>query len=86
MFNDYVEYTIAAHFLSAIINQDRTGLDDDEEQALNEFLSSLFSADGCWEIADNDFETHFARCDILDMHVDCVNVNFHFHNTNILAN
>ena len=35
--HDTIEYNIGTHYLSALINQDYTGLSDEEEGALEEF-------------------------------------------------
>jgi len=78
--NDYYKYSISQHFISAIANDDRTGLDDDEEQALNEFLASLPTAEGTWDFED---DASFTWCDIIDMYSECVCAKLHFHNTNI---
>lgn len=78
--NDYYEYRISQHFVAAIVNGDHTGLDDDEEQALNDFYGALPTDCGTWEFEE---EASFMRCDIIDMHSDCVKAKLHFHNTNI---
>lgn len=76
--NDYYEYSISEHFISAIINDDRTGLDDDEEQDLNDFLDKLPTSEGIWDIADD--ESNFTRCDICNMYSECLTVKLWFHN------
>ena len=78
--NHYYEYRISQHFVAAIVNDDRSGLDDDEEQALNDFYASLPTDCGVWEFED---EVSFMRCDIIDMHADCVKAKLHSHNSNI---
>lgn len=78
--NDYYEYRISQHFVAAIVNGDHSGLDDDEEQKLNDFYGALPTDCGTWEFED---EASFMRCDILDLHADCVKAKLHFHNSNI---
>jgi len=80
--NDCYEYSICEHFLSAMVNGDRSGLDDDEDQALKEFYAALPTDSGVWEFAD---ESSMASCDIIGGYAVCVKAKLHFHNTNIVA-
>lgn len=63
---DSYTYTISAHFLSAIINGDETGLDDDESDSLSDFLSNLPASNGHWDCDDAD-SFDFARCDVMGL-------------------
>lgn len=56
---DYYEFRISEHFLSALINDDRTGLSDDNESALDNWLDNLELPTGHWDIVEdsNDFKT-----------------------------
>ncbi len=67
-FKEY-DYTIADHWSPALINGDYSGLDDDEIQALENFMSDLPSAWGHWDIPDDypdfrvdDVTGYFANC------------------------
>ena len=78
--NDFYEYTIGSHFLSAIVNDDYSGLDGEDERQLKDFLESLppAAAGGVWIVQDD--EAHFARCEVTDLYADCLTVKLHFHN------
>ena len=78
--NDFYEYTIGSHFLSAIINSDCSGLDDRDEWFLDEFLANLPPAavGGSWDVQDGEAE--FALCEVTNLYSDCVTVKLHFHN------
>ena len=69
-------YTLADHWLSAIINGDYTGLEDDEVQTLDTFLADLpkhfhykTPMIGVWDVIGD--EGHFARDDISGLHANC---------------
>ena len=47
------EYRIGKHFLSALIYDDYTGLSDDEEKALNDWIDKNFDT-GCALLFDTD--------------------------------
>ena len=79
MINDYYEYQIAEHFISAIINGDCSGLDDCEETLLNTFLKYL-PVTGTWDVTD---DSNFVYCDITGMYSLCYTMKLHFHNTNL---
>ena len=85
MLNDYYEFTISETFLSAIFNGDESGLDDWESRVLGQFLECLPSeaVGGVWEIADDEFEAHFERCEITHLHSNCVTICLHFHNATL---
>lgn len=59
---DYCEYRIGAHFLSALINNDYTGLDDKEEDTLRFFIRQVQKQWGIghWSVSDDGEE--FAMC------------------------
>lgn len=67
---DDMDYTIGAHFASALINDDYSGLDDDESLALNKWLALHEMRGAYWDIVGDNLE--FARCEITDLHGDCV--------------
>ena len=51
---DYYEYNISGHWISAIINNDYTGLEEHEEKQLNQFMDTLPQVDGHWDINDDN--------------------------------
>lgn len=65
---DLYEYTILSNFLPAIINDDWTGLDDNEEKQLRDWITARHEG-----MARNNYSfigyeyvtcTNFARCEI----------------------
>jgi len=61
-FDEY-EYEIGAHFLSALINGDTTGLEDNEERDLDAWVTDAAPGVGHWsDVADSDNE--FGTCDV----------------------
>lgn len=59
---DCYEYVIGEHFLSALINDDYSGLSDDDEKALDIWLESLDLPQGHWDIVEDSH--NFSGCDI----------------------
>jgi hypothetical protein len=80
MLNDYYEYTISETFSSALINQDPSGLDDNEERQLDTFLESATQGLIAATFVIEDGEPNFERCDICDLHANCVTLRLYFHN------
>lgn len=73
---DSITFTVATHFLSALINGDETGLDDNESADVNEFVDYVHAcAPAGYTFAhfscENDEEGNFAQCDICQMQADC---------------
>ena len=68
---DSYTYTISAHLLSAIINGDETGLDDDESDSLSDFLANLPAPNGHWDCDDADY-SDFGRCEVMGLMSDVV--------------
>lgn len=66
-------YTIASHFVPALINGDVTGLDANDEHKLDVFVANLPGWQGHWEIRD---DAGFARCEVTDLHAECVHVDY----------
>jgi hypothetical protein len=80
--NDHYEYTIAGHYLTAIVNGDYSGLSDEEENDLNRFLSEANNLDNAtWDLPED--EPHFAICEICGLHADCYTVKLYFNNPTI---
>ena len=80
MLNDYYEYTISETFASALINQDLSGLDDNEESQLDAFLDSAPQGLIAGTFVIEDGEPSFERCDICDLRANCVTLRLYFHN------
>jgi hypothetical protein len=80
MLNDYYEYRISETFASALINQDISGLDDNEERQLDAFLDSTPQGLIAGTFVIEDGEPSFERCDICELHANCVTLRLYFHN------
>lgn len=77
--NDYYEETIAAHWLSAMINDDYTGLSEPEAAELDAFMLT-FAALPNLTISTADDESQFAVDAVSRLHADCYTVRFYFTN------
>jgi hypothetical protein len=75
---DYYQYEISAHFVSAIINMDYTGLNDLEEAELDNWLDNLPVKNGHFDIVDYDGETFFSPCEISGLYSECLNLRVYF--------
>jgi hypothetical protein len=71
---DSYEYTVAEHWLSAIVNGDYSGLTDSEESDLNAWLEANQEAGAHW---DTDGYIRFDRDEISDLMADCVSLIQH---------
>lgn len=70
------EFTIAEHYLSALINGDYSGMDDAEESDFDSWLQSAQNGRlGHWDCAT---ESNFMRCDVTGLRADCVTATFYF--------
>jgi hypothetical protein len=73
---DTIEYTIASHYLSALINDDYSGLNNEETVELNEFIRREYPAGAkatSWTIGDDESES-FARCSVSGFMANCSTV------------
>jgi len=77
-------YKIAEHFVSAIMNDDWTGLDEADSGQLTSFLAGLpvhfhYKAPmhSIWQIA-SDYTDDFARCDVSDLHANCATMTLNY--------
>jgi hypothetical protein len=72
---------VSEHFMPALINDDLTGLSDDDEAALKKFLANSTQLDG-WEFRhfshDNDSFPEFTTCDITGLYSNCVTIKLVF--------
>ena len=65
-----MDYIIGAHFASALINGDYTGLDDHEEAALNAWLEQHEMRGGHWDMKGDGLD--FALCEVTNLMSDCI--------------
>ena len=77
------KYTIAEHWLCPLINDDYSGLEDDEVNELEGFLNSLpkhyhFKSrmHSTWDIEEE--EPFFAEDEITGLYTNCLNVTLIF--------
>ena len=73
---DNMDYIIATHYLSAIINDDYSGLDDDEESDLRAFLAANEQRGGHWDCGDESPE--FLTDEVSGLKADCVLVRQYY--------
>lgn len=71
---DSYTYYIGEHLAPAIINGDYTGLNDEEEKQLDEFLTGF--SDGHWSIDSTD-EDH-CNCAVSELYTKTVSMSYHF--------
>ena len=76
-------FTLADHWISAIINGDYSGLEDNEVKTLDAFLADLpkhyhYKAPmhGIWDVIGD--EGHFARDEISHLHANCFDCTLTF--------
>jgi len=74
---DWYEYEISEHYLSAMINDDWSGLEEQEERELNDFLESLPFTGGHWAIVEGG-ENEFGLCDVSGMRANTEAVRLMF--------
>ncbi len=75
---DYYSFNIAEHYASAIINGDYSGLSDEEEEEINEWLKSTTPKfTGHWSITDIS-EQEYRGCDIAGLPAWCVELRYNF--------
>ena len=82
MFEMY-SFTVAKHFIPAIINGDDTGLDDNDSVQLEVFMGvtlascamqGMTSTNHHWS-DDGDDNTNCARCEITNLMADCATLH-----------
>ena len=68
-----ITYTVSADLLCALINNDYSGLNESEELNLNYFVRDLNNTYESYHFSFmNDEETFFSKCEILNLHSDCL--------------
>ena len=79
MLNDFFEFTISEHLISALINADYSGLNDEEEKLLNDFMSQYSDyKNATWDVVSEN--GHFIDCDVTGLFSNCYDVKLHFTN------
>ena len=64
-------FSVGDYFTPAIINGDCSGLEEDEAELLDTFLSYVEEAHGPGHWSCNDEERDFERCDVTWLYSDC---------------
>lgn len=87
IFEEPEEYTIASHFLSALIDDDYSSFtyhaesEREEARAIKQFDRWVQDAQagrsGHWSYPNEEEYYNFKRCDITGLLSDCVTVTFH---------
>ena len=73
-----IEYVVASHYLSALINGDYSGLDDDECGHVDDFNNQV-TDQGEFSHYDTEGEQiDFAECEISGLMADCVRLVAHY--------
>lgn len=76
---DYYIFTISDHYASALVNGDYTGLEDNEEKELNDFLAHLKREYGNSNLILTDYyaetEPDFNKCDVTNLWANCLQFN-----------
>jgi hypothetical protein len=75
---DYYTFNIGAHYLSAIINGDESGLTNTEISEINRFMDELPVKNGHFDLIDYDGETFFSDCDICGLFSECYEARLYF--------
>jgi hypothetical protein len=76
---DNLIFTISAHYASAIVNGDYSGLEDHEEKELNGFLDYLMREFNSNDLQLTDYylesDGDFNRCEISNLQANCIQFN-----------
>jgi hypothetical protein len=83
MFNDYCDFNISGHFLSALINDDYSGLTDEEAMQLDQFVDQWQHLSGTFDVLPTG--TDFKTCDISNAFSEVYDVRLYFHNDKLPA-
>ncbi len=73
---DHYEYYISEHLAPAIINDDFTGLDDQEENQLRDFLESQEMRGSHWDIEDDG--ENYRICEVSRLLNRCAVMRLYF--------
>ena len=80
MLNDYYTLTIAAHYASALINGDYTGLDDSEAADLDAFMRDYWKLPNATIDLSPDAEIYFGTDEVSGWRADVVDFQLYFTN------
>jgi len=75
---DYYTFNIAGHYLSAIINGDESGLNDEEQRQLDTFLDNLPVNNGHFDAMDLDNGGSFTACEVSGLYSETYEVRLYF--------
>ena len=75
---DYYQYEISAHFASAIINGDYTGLIDSDIKELYLFMDNLPVDNGHFDLINPENEGFFDKCEISGLFSECHEFRLYF--------
>jgi hypothetical protein len=64
------QYTVSTTFVCAIVNDDWTGLSEEDDQQLHDFMYTLPM--GSFSPTDMDQEPDFKRCEVCGLDSDCI--------------
>jgi hypothetical protein len=84
MINDYYDFSIAGHFLPALINGDYTGLDDTEAKQLDQFVDQWQHLSGTFDVLPTG--TDFKTCDVCSQYAEVHDVRLYFYNDKLPDN
>lgn len=73
---DYYTYYLSEHFLPALMYNDRTGLDDQDEADLDAWIDALPVFGGHFDVISD--EGDFMECEITRLHSTCHKVRLYF--------
>lgn len=77
---DWHEYTIASHYMPALINGDESSLEEWECEMLQTFIDNLPEQvkAGHWAYDNDDNGEDFTICDVCGLYAGCYNVRLMF--------
>jgi hypothetical protein len=67
---DHYEYSICSHWVSAIVNDDYTGLDDQEEKTLRDWLANNEQRASHWDFDES--QPFYDIDEVSGFYADCV--------------
>jgi len=77
---DWYDYTIAGHYLPALINGDESGLEERECKMLQTFIDNLpeQAKAGHWAYDSDENGEDFTTCEVCGLYAGCFNVRLMF--------
>lgn len=72
---DYFTYNVASHYASAIINEDYSGLEDDEAIELQAWLDGVLEKVEHLEVSE---DAGFCTDEVTGLMADCVTIHGYF--------